>query len=163
MTEDWAESTVPICWCFCRESVEFVRFRTMKLNGMFCYASILPEAVFHAYLLSHSSSDRIWTSPLAPVMTKTIRSDLGKISICLTLYTGRWASSSKTIASPALSLSLFRTHLAWSSRRESVPAWGYRGLSSIGVGRSHSQIFQKMSSTELVPVYHVQRQKLLLI
>lgn len=58
-----------IRWCFACESASLVGLKTITLQSWPGISSIFPVAVFHSWILSHSSDDFICASPLAPVAT----------------------------------------------------------------------------------------------
>lgn len=62
----------------------------------------MPRAIVHAWILSHSSSGLVCTSPLASFETKMIVSNLGRITVCVATHSRSGISSSMSITSSAL-------------------------------------------------------------
>lgn len=75
--------------------------KTLTLTGIFGNASTLLEAEVCAWVQSHTSSEPIYTSPLATVATITISSGLAQIFVCHATRATRELSFSVTNTSPA--------------------------------------------------------------
>lgn len=99
------KSIVEFCWFFARENGALAGLVTIKLNGSFGNASKIFVAGVHAWVLSHSGSGSIRTSPSLSVVTDIISADPGGTLIFLAICVrhGAW-SSFKGITSCALSL-----------------------------------------------------------